>query len=93
MKRVSNGLTTNVSRGGSPEEFNIDDKTSDLVSKAALTIHAAIAGVDVAFDENQHPFILEVNTQPDFIGLEKVSRRDLGSSIVDLMVGIAAGAS
>jgi len=92
MKRVSSGLATNISKGSSPEEFVVDERTESLASKAASVVHAAIAGVDIAFDENGDPFVLEVNSQPDFIGLEKISKNDIGYSIVDLMVRIASGA-
>ncbi len=91
MKRVSNEIVTNISRGGSAEEYCPDEKAVSLASAATRATQAAIAGVDIAFDPNGDPFILEVNSQPDFIGLEKVSRSDISSSIVDLMVRIGSG--
>ena len=86
MKRVSSSLTTNVSRGGKPERIALDKELADLAERASKATGAEVAGTDIVIDRGGRPYILEVNAQPDFIGLETVTDADIASEISEYAV-------
>lgn len=86
MKRISSSLTANVSRGGKPERFDLDGELADLAERASKAIGAEIAGTDIMLDREGRPYVLEVNAQPDFIGLESVTDADIPSAISEYAV-------
>lgn len=89
MKRVSPSLRTNISRGGRPEPIDLDGELVSLAERASRLIGAEVAGVDIILGKDGRPYVLEVNSQPDFIGLETVSKVDIASAISDYMVKLA----
>lgn len=86
MKRVSSSLAANVSRGGRPEHLELNDELIALAEDASRATGAEIAGVDIMLDREGRPYVLEVNAQPDFIGLEKVTEVDIAMAIADYVV-------
>ena len=86
MKRVSSSLAANVSRGGKPERLDLDEELADLAERASRAIGAEIAGIDIVLDSEGKPYVLEVNAQPDFIGLESVTDADIPSAISEYAV-------
>lgn len=83
MIRFSNSSKTNISAGGKPIKYEAPEEIKKLAVNASTAIHSTIAGVDVAIDKDGTPYILEVNTQPDFIGLQSVSDINVADAIVD----------
>lgn len=81
VKRVSKGLVTNLSRGASVEEFEAGKEVRELAVKAAEALNCRFAGVDVAFKGGE-AFILDVNSQPDFMGVEGVLKVNVAHEIV-----------
>jgi len=86
MKRVSSSLATNVSRGGRPEPIDLGEELVDLAERASRATGAEVAGTDIVIDSGGKPYILEVNAQPDFIGLETVADADIPSEISEYAV-------
>ncbi|MEM3945757.1 MAG: ATP-grasp domain-containing protein, partial [Candidatus Micrarchaeia archaeon] len=83
MIRFSTSSRTNISTGGKPMKYEAPEEIKKLAIDASVAIHSSIAGVDVAIDKDGTPYILEVNTQPDFIGLQSVSDINIADAIVD----------
>lgn len=81
MKRVSDSFKTNVSSGATPVKYEPPEYIKEIAIKAANVIKANIAGVDIAVDKDETPYVLEVNTQPDFIGLQLVSKVSIPDEI------------
>jgi tetrahydromethanopterin:alpha-L-glutamate ligase len=86
MKRVSSSLAANVSRGGKPERLDLGEGLADLAERASRATGAEIAGTDIVIDREGEPHVLEVNAQPDFIGLETVTDADIPSEISEYVV-------
>jgi [lysine-biosynthesis-protein LysW]--L-2-aminoadipate ligase len=86
MKRASSSLATNVSRGGKPERLDLGEELADLTERASRATGAEIAGTDIVIDGEGEPYVLEVNAQPDFIGLETVTDADIPSEISEYVV-------
>jgi len=91
MKRVSSSLAANVSRGGRPERVELDDELVHLAEDASRATGAEIAGTDIMLDRSGRSYILEVNAQPDFIGLETVADVDISSTICEYMIERVVG--
>ena len=86
MRRVSSSVAANVSRGGRPEHVELSDELTALAEDASRATGAEIAGVDMMLDREDKPYVLEVNAQPDFIGLERVAGVDIAIAISNYVV-------
>jgi glutathione synthase/RimK-type ligase-like ATP-grasp enzyme len=86
MKHVSSSLAANVSREGKPERLDLSERLADLAERASRATGAEIAGTDMVIDRKGEPYVLEVNAQPDFIGLETVTDADIPSEISEYVV-------
>lgn len=83
MIRFSDSSKTNISAGGKPIKYEAPEEIKKMAISASTVIRSTIAGVDIAIDKGGTPYILEVNTQPDFIGLQSVSDTNIADAIVD----------
>ncbi|MEM3647660.1 MAG: ATP-grasp domain-containing protein [Thermoproteota archaeon] len=85
MKRVSNKPVTNISQGGSGEAFKMDGEVAELAVKASDALSCVFAGVDMSF-KNGEAFILDVNPQPDFMGVEEATGVNVAREIIRHML-------
>ncbi|MBO3832490.1 MAG: ATP-grasp domain-containing protein [Candidatus Brockarchaeota archaeon] len=88
MKRVSNKHVTNVSQGGFGEAFKGDGEVAELAVNATEALSCVFAGVDVSF-KNGEAFILDVNPQPDFMGVEEATGVNVAREIIRHMLSNA----
>lgn len=84
MKKTAkeNEYRSNVSQGGQTEIIK-NETIMNLGLKAAQLTNTQIAGVDVMLDENNIPYILEINRAPQFKGFEQVSGINVAGEILD----------
>jgi tetrahydromethanopterin:alpha-L-glutamate ligase len=73
MMRHSAEWITNIKRGGRPVTVAANDDTKALAVRAAAAVAADFAGVDILYDRDQRPTVLEVNSMPAWSGLQKVT--------------------
>ncbi len=73
MARHSTHWITNVKRGARPVAVVANDEMRELAVRAAAAVGAAFAGVDVLYDIDGRPTVLEVNSMPAWAGLQKVT--------------------
>jgi tetrahydromethanopterin:alpha-L-glutamate ligase len=93
MMRHSSDWITNIKRGGRPVTVVANDDTKALAVRAAAAVGADFAGVDVLYDRDQRPSVLEVNSMPAWSGLQKVtSARISGMLAADLVAALDARA-
>ena len=85
MARVSNEVATNLSRGGIPTPLKLDRESSDLALMASTALGCDVCGVDIAINTDGQRFVLEVNSQPDFRGLQNVTDLDIPDRIVSFL--------
>jgi RimK family alpha-L-glutamate ligase len=77
---------TNVSLGGSARPFDLPPAWEDLALRAAATIGADYAGVDLLPSRDGTVFVLEVNGIPGWQGLKQATGLDVAASIVQHLV-------
>jgi RimK family alpha-L-glutamate ligase len=90
MKRVSNKPVTNISQGGVGEAFEKEEEVAELAVKASEALNCVFAGVDMSFKRGE-AFILDVNPQPDFMGVEEATGVNVAREIIRHMFSRAGG--
>jgi RimK family alpha-L-glutamate ligase len=89
MVRHAPTWITNVKRGGRPIAALIDAEMKDLAVAAATTVGAAFAGVDVIYDADGRPSVLEVNSMPAWAGVQKVTQQNIAATLAaDLVAAL-----
>jgi len=90
MARHSPGWITNVKRGARPVTAVASEEMRELALRAATAVGAAFAGVDVLYDLDGRPTVLEVNSMPAWSGLQKVTPFDIAAALADDIVAALA---
>lgn len=80
MRRIPrNGdFRANFSLGGTVELFNPSEEIQSLARKALRAVGMSVAGVDVLITPDGKQYILEVNHNPGFLGMEKATNENIG---------------
>jgi RimK family alpha-L-glutamate ligase len=73
MARQAVSWITNVKQGGRPMAVVAGNELKELAIRAAAAVGADFAGVDILYDADGHPTVLEVNSMPAWSGLQKVT--------------------
>jgi RimK family alpha-L-glutamate ligase len=77
---------TNVSQGGSARSLELPAEWSRMAVKAAETVRAEYAGVDLLPSRDGRVFVLEVNGIPGWQGLQAATGIDVAGAIVEHLV-------
>jgi RimK family alpha-L-glutamate ligase len=91
MARHSRGWITNVKRGGRPVAVVANEEMRVLALRAAAAVGAAFAGVDILYDSDGRPTVLEVNSMPAWSGLQKVTPFDIATVLASDVIAAMAG--
>ncbi len=81
MYRVASGWKTNIHAGGRSEPLELTKELESLAIRAAKVAKTEISGVDIMESDNGF-VVIEVNSIPGFIGLQKVTEINLAEEIV-----------
>jgi tetrahydromethanopterin:alpha-L-glutamate ligase len=93
MMRHSTEWITNIKRGGRPVTVVANDDTKALAVRAAAAVDADFAGVDILYDRDERPSVLEVNSMPAWSGLQTVTSASIaGILAADLAAALDARA-
>jgi RimK family alpha-L-glutamate ligase len=93
MMRHSADWITNIKRGGRPVTVVANDDTRTLAVRAAAAVGADFAGVDILYDRDEQPSVLEVNSMPAWSGLQKVTPARIAAILAaDLVAALDARA-
>jgi ribosomal protein S6--L-glutamate ligase len=86
MKRQSapGEFRSNLHRGGTGVEVKLTPEERAIASRAAKTMGLDVCGVDVV-RSTHGPVVLEVNSSPGLEGVEKTSRIDVASRIIQFV--------
>jgi tetrahydromethanopterin:alpha-L-glutamate ligase len=90
MARHSPDWITNVKRGARPVPVVANEEIRELAVRAAAAVGAAFAGVDILYDFDSRPTVLEVNSMPAWSGLQKVTSFDIAAALAGDMVAAMA---
>lgn len=86
MRRIAEeSWKTNVSLGAKPISIRLSNELEELAIKAAKTIGCKVAGVDV-LEGSDGPFVIEVNSQPGWRGLQSVTHMNIADEIVNFVL-------
>ncbi len=72
---------SNLHRGGTYEQYNLDDNEIRLATKAARKLKLPICGVDI-LQSNRGPLVLEINSTPGLEGIEVASGKNISKAII-----------
>jgi len=90
MARHSTRWITNVKRGARPVAVVASEEMRELALRAAAAVGAAFAGVDILYDVDSRPTVLEVNSMPAWSGLQKVTPFNIAATLAgDIVAAIA----
>ncbi len=90
MVRHAAHWITNVKQGGRPVAVVPDAAMRDLALRAAAAVDANFAGVDIVYDADGQPLVLEVNSMPAWSGLQRVTRAHIAAILAaDLVAALA----
>jgi RimK family alpha-L-glutamate ligase len=81
---------TNVSRGGIARRVALPAAWEQMAIRAAVTVGADYAGVDLLPSRDGEVFVLEVNGIPGWQGLQQATGLDVAGAIADVTVERAA---
>ena len=76
---------TNISRGAKPVPYKPDPEVEELAIKASKILGCDIAGVDI-LDIKGEKYVIEVNSQPGWKGIQSVTKVDIAKKIIDYVV-------
>jgi RimK family alpha-L-glutamate ligase len=85
MRRVASTWKTNYSQGAKPVSIKLDETLEEMAVKSAKLIECKIAGVDI-LESPRGPFVVEVNSQPGWRGLQSVTKVNVADEIVDFIL-------
>lgn len=84
MQRTpKNNWKTNLAQGGVAEPHKATPAEIAMAKTAVDAVGAKIAGVDIIYDSDDTPYILEVNAVPGWKGLGKITGTDIAEKILD----------
>jgi ribosomal protein S6--L-glutamate ligase len=81
-RRARDGWRTNVAQGGTAEAIVPDDSQVELALRAAATVGAKVAGVDLLPGPNGEWYVLEVNAVPGWRALAPVCGVDVATATI-----------
>jgi ribosomal protein S6--L-glutamate ligase len=86
MKRQakSEEFRSNLHRGGKATPEDISDEERNMAIRSAHIMGLNVAGVDIV-RSNRGPLIMEVNASPGLEGIEKTTKIDVASSIIQFI--------
>lgn len=89
MRRVACSWKTNISLGAKPVPYEPPKQIEKLALEASETVGCEVAGVDILETEGGS-FIIELNSQPGWRGLQSVAKVNIADKIVDYVLERAA---
>jgi len=90
MKRIAKpgDFRSNISIGGSGEKVRLTAEEERMAVKATKVLGLKMCGVDI-LRSKKGPLIMELNANPGFLGLSKVTGVDVAGEIVKYAVSLA----
>lgn len=87
VRKAQRGWKTNISLGGRPSPLvKIPIELEELALKVCKIVGCEIAGVDVVRGDDGSLYVLEVNSQPGWRGLQECTRINIAREIIKYLV-------
>lgn len=88
MTRRAEHWITNIGRGGTPEPLSPDPEMTALALRAADTVGAIYAGVDLLRDPDGTPQVIEINSMPGWRGLQSVTEVPIAPRLIRALLSL-----
>jgi RimK family alpha-L-glutamate ligase len=82
IERTGEDWRTNLARGGTARAVELEARQAELCERAAATVGADYAGVDLLPGPDGRDHVLEVNGIPGWYGVEQATRVDVAAAVV-----------
>jgi RimK family alpha-L-glutamate ligase len=82
IERVGTGWRANLARGASARPITLDEERAWLCVRAAATLGADYAGVDLLRAADGRDYVIEVNGIPGWHGVEEATGVDVAAALV-----------
>ena len=89
MRRVGETWKTNISQGARPKPYNPTKGEEELAVKASRAIGCEYSGVDVVKTTDGRLYVVEVNSMPGWMGLQRVSEKSIAGEVVSHVIELA----
>jgi ribosomal protein S6--L-glutamate ligase len=82
---LDSDFRSNFSISGLGEKVEITDEEKEISINAALAVGMSVCGVDILRDhnDNEKPFVCEVNGSPGLKGIESITGENVAGAIID----------
>jgi ribosomal protein S6--L-glutamate ligase len=89
MKRCNDAdWRTNISRGARAEPLEVTAELAELAHRAAASVGASLAGVDLLPARDGTLYAIEVNAVPGWKALARVVEQDIAAMVLDFASGV-----
>ncbi len=78
----------NASRGAGVSPFEPDETARDLARRTANVLATRLAGIDLIYDEDGRPLLLEVNACPGWRYLAEILQVDIAKRVLNMLLGM-----
>ena len=85
MKRHSTHWITNVSCGGTPKPHIANELEHKIAINAAAAVNGCIIGVDLIYDEQGQPNVVDVNSAPGWQAISATLDIDIACEILNFV--------
>jgi len=82
---------TNISRGATPEPWELTSQLAGLARRAADAIGASVAGVDLLPVQDGEPYAIEVNAVPGWQALARTLKVDVARRVLEYVASRVRG--
>ncbi len=87
IRQAQRGWKTNVSIGGRPRPLSkIPSDVEELAIRTCRIVGCEIAGVDIVRGDDGELYVLEINSQPGWRGLQECTRINIAREIINYLV-------
>ena len=77
---------TNIARGGLASKADLTDELKDLAEKTARVFKTDYVGVDIMYDTEGRPYILEANRGAQFEGFERSTGINVAQKMIEFLL-------
>ena len=90
MQRVGGMWKTNISQGAQPRPYSPTRGEEELAVRASRAIGCEYSGVDLVKTKDGRLYVVEVNSMPGWMGLQRVSRTRVVEEVVNHVIQLAS---
>lgn len=79
-------IKTNLGGGGNAESVEMTEQLHSIGEQVIKATGMEFIGIDLIFDRNNNPYVLEINSAPQFEGFEKATKVNVAHKILTYLI-------